>query len=98
MVVEEACRALREKRILTCSYDGRIRFIEVHAVGVDSKGVEAVFGWLVRGVDSDASVLGWRHFKADKMENIALTGEKSLAPRPGFQINALNMRRIFAHV
>ena len=49
MLIETACKAPREGKVLELRYDGYSRCLEVHACGYTNKGHPVLRGWQVTG-------------------------------------------------
>ena len=78
---ETILTALLESRCVSFTYDGKPRTVEVHAVGVTSKGRQVFRGYQVAGERH-----GWALYSLDKVEpdSVVLTERPSLAPREGY--------------
>jgi hypothetical protein len=47
MLIDTACKALREGKVLELRYDGFSRCVEVHACGYTKQGHAVLRGWQV---------------------------------------------------
>ncbi len=97
-MIETALEALRSGRRLTLGYDGQIRVVEVHAVGVTGDGRRAVLVWQVRGGSRSGEGSGWKLLFADKALGARILEERSAAPRPGYVRDSPQLARIDAQL
>lgn len=91
-----ALLALETKKTVFFIYDDKPRFVEVHAVGLTSKG-EALRGWQTAG-ESSRPLPCWALFTIDKIVMPTAINTPSLAPRPGYAENDKQMITIFGQV
>lgn len=68
---------------LELRYDGFIRVVEVHAVGLSRDGAVVTRVWQVRG-GSRSGRGGWKLLSLRETASVDLTDKPSLAPRDGF--------------
>jgi hypothetical protein len=80
-----ACDALRQGKCLQLSYDGYVRVVEVHAVGVTQEGNDIMRVWQVRGGSNSRNPTGWKLLRLDEAFGAHVTDEKSEAPRRGYK-------------
>ncbi len=71
----EISRAIRERRLLSFSYDGHPRTVEPHTYGVDGKGHEAVRAYQVGGGSSSGEYRGWKLFHVSKMQGLQVRSD-----------------------
>ena len=89
-----ACEALKKGVCLELRYSGFSRIVEVHAVGISTAGNTVMRVWQVRGGSVHNEPVGWKMMKLDEAASVALTDEKSQAPRPGYKPGDKGMQRI----
>jgi hypothetical protein len=85
MQTQTPCDALRNGKCLEIRYDGFVRVVEVHAVGVTSEGHGVMRVWQVRGGSASNERVGWKLLRLDETLGYGITGEDSRAPRPGYK-------------
>lgn len=78
-----ACSALRTGKCLEVRYDGFIRVVEVHAVGITADGHAVMRVWQVRGGSVSGEPVGWKLLRLDEARSSGILLEDSAAPRPG---------------
>ena len=93
-----ACDALRKSRRLELRYDGYVRDVEVHAVGISSAGHEVMRVWQVRGGSVHNEPVGWKMLRLDEALTVALLTEASQAPRAGYRRGDRAMQTIICQV
>lgn len=97
-IVDLAKTAITSRQTLYFDYDDRPRVVEVHAVGISSKGNTILRGYQVAG-QSSRPLPGWALFTVDKIKNASLSLMPiSEAPRPGYVMGDKNMATIIAQV
>ncbi|HZH04143.1 MAG TPA: hypothetical protein VEY30_10180, partial [Myxococcaceae bacterium] len=87
-------RAVREHRVVVFVYDGLLRTVEPHVYGITTAGYEALSGYQTAGFSHSSAHPGWRMFRGDAMNDLAVTPYRFAHTRPGFNPND----RIFAEV
>lgn len=95
---DTACDALQKAVCLEIRYDGYFRIVEVHAVGISTAGHSVMRVWQVRGGSVHNEPVGWKLLRLDETAGLALTQEKSLAPRPGYKHGDRDMQRIICQI
>jgi hypothetical protein len=98
MLADIACKALRDGKRLELRYDGFSRVVEVHVVGTDTAGNQAMRVWQVRGGSNSNEPVGWKLFRLDEAFSAFVTDEKSEAPRVGYKRGDKAMRIIRCEV
>lgn len=77
--------AMEQGRSVNFVYDGKIRVVEVHAIGTSTKDGSLVMrGYQVAGHASRPLPI-WSLYTIEKIETLTLGTEASLAPRPGYK-------------
>lgn len=89
-----ACSALQLGKRLEVRYDGFIRVVEVHAVGVTAEGHAIMRVWQARGGSVSHEPVGWKLLRLDETWGVAILDEASEAPRQGYRRGDSAMRRI----
>jgi predicted DNA-binding transcriptional regulator YafY len=74
------CTAIKERKILRFTYEGRVRMTEPHLLGYDDDGDLTLSAWQLSG----GSGQGWRDFHVSKLSLLAIVEGHSEAPRPGY--------------
>lgn len=93
-----ACDALAKCVCLEIRYDGYTRIVEVHAVGVSTAHHNVMRVWQVRGGSVHNEPVGWKLLRLDETTGLALTSEKSAAPRHGYKRGDKDMIRIHCQI
>ena len=66
--------AIKEKKILSFTYNGHARIAEPHIYGI-SEGVHQLLGYQIRGSSSSGHLPEWRRFKVSAMQNLQILNE-----------------------
>jgi hypothetical protein len=74
------CEAIKEKRIVNFTYEGKLRSVEPFLLGMSTKDVLTLSGWQLSG----GSGVGWRDFHRGKMSNVTLTPQHFSGVRSGY--------------
>ena len=98
MLIDAACLALREGKILDLHCDGYSRCLEVHACGYTKQGHAVLRGWQVSGGSSSGERTGWKLVRLDEASAARLSDQVSQAPRKGFRLGDPAMARIICEV
>lgn len=77
--------AIEELKILAFTYDGQPRVVEPHALGVTTKGNEAMRCYQTEGGSNSGKVPGWHLMKIEKIVGLQSTEEKFSGPRTGYK-------------
>lgn len=93
-----ACAALKAGKRLEFRYDGFVRVVEVHAVGLTKDGALVMSAWQVRGGSVSKAPTGWKLMRFDKIMGLALLDEPSAAPRPGYVRGDNHIRRLLCQL
>lgn len=99
-VARQALTAVAAGSVLNVEYDGLTRLVEVHAVGLSTKGrpVMRVYQ-LDAGQSHSGNPSPWRLMSLDKVFRMPeIVDIKSLAPREGYRKGDLGMSHIFTEV
>jgi hypothetical protein len=98
MHTQIACQAVHAGKLLTVSYDGYTRDVEVHAVGFTTEANAIMRVWQVRGGSTSGEPTGWKLLRLDEARAVAITSEASAAPRNGYRRDDSAMSRIICQV
>lgn len=85
MILHTPCEALRLGKCLELRYDGYVRVVEVHAVGVTEESHDIMRVWQVRGGSNSGERQGWKLMRLDETFSTHVIDEKSSAPRAGYK-------------
>ena len=77
------CSAIRNRQVLTFSYDGYHRVVEPHAHGLSKTDKEMVRAYQTAG-DSSSGELGWKPFLVEKIVNLRTAGHAFSGTRPKY--------------
>lgn len=98
MLSNTACEALKTGVCLELNYNGFNRVVEVHCVGVTTKGNPGMRVWQVRGGSESNEPTGWKMLLLDEAIGARLTMEKSQAPRQGYKRGDRGMTSITCEI
>ena len=90
--------AIKNKSVLSFSYDGHPRTVEPHTVGMNHKSNIVLRCFQTSGTSSDAKVPGWKLMKIDKIEGFRISDDAFDSPRPGYNKGDKAMKEIYAEV
>lgn len=91
--------AIDQGRVIKFDYNGTVREVEVHAVGVSTAGNPVMRGWQINGGSLSGNHAGWKLFDLEKVpETYSLTDTPSLTPRKGYRHDDAAMVDIFRQV
>ena len=91
-------RALTEKQRLKIVYHGEERVVEVHAVGVSTKGNACARVYQVVGGAVFGAKTGWKMLVLHDIEEVEPVDEVFEAPRGGYAPGDRGMRSILAEL
>ncbi|HWE47905.1 MAG TPA: hypothetical protein VG407_17940 [Caulobacteraceae bacterium] len=94
MLIEIACNALRQGKVLELNYGGFSRVFEVHTVGWSSTGHAVARAWQVGGGAQRGERPGWKLVLLDDAKAAQLTTVASQAPRRGYRRGDRAVHRI----
>lgn len=97
--VVEAIHSIEAKKALRIVYHGEERLVEVHAIGLSTKGNPCVRVYQVVGGSVFSDAVGWKMLKISDIEEFEEADDvESFAPRPGFNPGDRGMRTIISEV
>ncbi len=82
--------AIRQKQVVEFAYAGGSRTVEPHAVGYDDAGRLTLTGWQLTGKNGP----GLRDFPVKSMRLLTVTGRRFDGPRPEYQPEQTNLRKV----
>lgn len=92
-----ALSALKEGKCLKFKYDGFVRTVEVHAVGLSAKGNLVMRAYQTSG-KSQSDTNGWKKFILSNCSSMRLTKTPSKAPRSGYKMGDSWMVKISGEI
>ena len=78
-------QSIKERRLLSFTYDGHPRVVEPHAHGITSTGKESLRCYQIRGSGVDPLGSPWHLMTISKMMNLTLMQETFSGPRPEYK-------------
>lgn len=69
------CSAIRSKQMLQFNYEDSTRVVEPYCYGQSKAGNEVLRAYQIKGHSKSGNPVGWKLFRASKMENIMVTDE-----------------------
>lgn len=99
-LVQKLVKAMRHDLQVIFDYDGKLRVVEVHAIGTSTKDGALLFRGYQTSGDSSRPLPAWVLFRGDKVTKgqIALSFEDSLAPREGYVQGDAQMGDLIAEI
>ena len=92
------CQAIRERHVLTFSYDGYSRVVEPHCHGITTAGNEALRCYQVSGGSASGTVPGWHMMTTDKIIGLTVSPNSFSGTRPGYNRGDRGMSTIFCEL
>jgi predicted DNA-binding transcriptional regulator YafY len=89
--------AIRDKQQLSFTYDGLLRLVEPHTVGLSTAGNQVMRCFQVGGSHRKAGH-DWDLVKLEKIVALTVTGEHFAGPRPGYKRGDGAMSTIYAEL
>ena len=86
--------AIRQRRVVEFAYAGGSRSVEPHAVGYDESGRLTLTGWQLTGKNGP----GLRDFPVKSMRLLTVTARCFDGPRPGYDPEQSNLRKVVARL
>ena len=86
MIVNDIIKAIQNKLLVSCSYDGFPRVVEPHCLGRGDRGL-LLRCYQTGGGSSKGNIPDWRMFSVEKMENVLVLDEHFTQPAPGYKRN-----------
>lgn len=86
----EICEAISDQRVIHFSYKGKVRTVEPHTLGYDSKGTQTLCGWQRSGGSGE----DWRDFHISEIVGLVVTEEEFAGPRAGYKRGDRTLQRI----
>jgi hypothetical protein len=69
------CSAIQSKQMIQFNYEDRTRVAEPYCYGQSTAGNEVLRAFQIKGQSRSGHSVGWKLFRASKMENIIITDE-----------------------
>lgn len=79
--------AIKNKQLLSFTYDGYLRVVEPHTYGIDKKGHSAVRAYQVRGGSESGEYVGWKIFHVSEIQGLTDLQEYFTQARPQYKRN-----------
>ncbi|PKM42290.1 MAG: hypothetical protein CVV03_10225 [Firmicutes bacterium HGW-Firmicutes-8] len=92
------CNAIRNRRLLSFTYDGYPRIVEPHAYGITTAGHEEIRCYQVRGTGSDGKSTGWHLMTVSKISGLTILEDSFSTARPGYKRGDKGMSTIFCEL
>lgn len=91
-------QAIRDKKVLTFTYDGYSRTVEPHCHGITTAGNEALRCYQTAGGSSSGNVPGWHMMTIKKILGLSLSQAIFSGPRDGYKKDDKDMPTIFVQL
>ena len=92
------CEAIATMHLLVVQYGGAQRLVQPHVYGDDAAGERLLSAYQVAGDSASGAATGWKSFRLDKVESLAMSDRRFHAPRPEFQRNDGAFSRIVCQI
>ena len=89
------CQAIRERKILSFTYDDFPRVVEPHCYGVSTAGNSALRCYQTSGGSSSGKVPGWHMMKTDKIIGLTVSQSVFAEPRAEYKKGDKGMSTIY---
>lgn len=89
------CQAIRERKILSFTYDDFPRVVEPHCYGVSTAGNSALRCYQTSGGSSSGKVPGWHMMKTDKIIGLTVSQSVFAGPRAEYKKGDKGMSTIY---
>jgi predicted DNA-binding transcriptional regulator YafY len=90
--------AIRNRKLLSFSYEGFAREVEPHCLGIDKKGHPALRAFQVAGGSESGEYVGWKMFHVNEIKNLRVLERTFLQPRQGYKRGDTGMKQIQAEI
>lgn len=90
--------AMRDSSQVDFLYDGKLRVVEVHAIGTSTKDGSLVMRGFQVGGQASRPLPQWTLFSVGKMEILQTIATPSAAPREGYAQGDKQMAQIIAEI
>jgi hypothetical protein len=90
--------AMLDDRTVEFTYDGKLRIVEVHAIGTSTKDGKLVMRGMQIGGTASRPLPQWTLFSLNKIEGLRVTEDVSAAPREGYAMGDSQMDTILAEI
>ena len=91
-------QAIREKRLLSFTYDGHPRIVEPHCYGITTASNDALCCYQVGGSGVHADSKPWHLMVCSKIVSLSLLEEKFSVARPGYRRGDKRMVTIYCEL
>jgi hypothetical protein len=93
-----AITAMTAKKRVALTYHGEPRLVEIHALGLSTKGKPCVRVYQVVGGSLYSETTGWKMLSLSEIEDAKLVDDTSLAPRAGYVAGDKGMSQILLEI
>jgi predicted DNA-binding transcriptional regulator YafY len=97
-VNETLARAVQGRRVVVFLYDGLLRTVEPHALGLSSAGDVLLSGYQTAGFSHSSEQPGWRLYRLDRLQSLSVTPYTFAGRRPGFNPEHSLLNEVLAMV
>ena len=92
------CDAIRNRCVLTFTYDGLYRIVEPHAYGLSRARNEVIRCYQTGGTSHSDKLPAWRLMKVAEIRFLAVTEQHFVGERDGYQKGDKDMSTIFCEL
>lgn len=90
LMLNVICGAIAKMQVVTFGYKGKVRTVEPHTLGYDTKGHLTLCGWQLSG----GSGQDWRDFHTNEMTGLSVMDEEFAGPRDGYKRDDRTLQQI----
>ncbi|MBL4708430.1 MAG: hypothetical protein JKY48_08345 [Flavobacteriales bacterium] len=96
---ELLCKAIKERNVITFSYDGHLREVEPFTLGIHKDtGNVSLSAWWIGGHSHSRSFPHWRLYTVSLMSNLEIMAKKASSYQVGYNPRDSRMLRILCTV
>lgn len=90
---EQICNAINSQNVIEFDYDGELRVVEPHCLGITTAGNLTLRAYQVDGYSSSGK-LGWKLYNLDKADDLKVLDDVFEESRSGYNANDSAMTEI----
>ena len=98
MIIDEICRSIRERKLLSIYYEGEYRRIEPHVYGESVAGNVLIRAYQIEGFSRSGESHFWKLFDQDKITFINLLDERFPGPRDDYKRDDPAIAKIYCQL
>jgi len=92
------CQAIEDHSLLKLDYGDRLRIVEPHIYGEDSRGHELLSAYQVSGGSVSGEHVGWKLFDLDKVRGVEVMPIRFLEPQAAYNPGDRTFTRVYSRL